>query len=777
MPNVNIDVYADTHGAPKELKDVAGGLSDLDKKGGDAGISLKGLWKQFAAGQLAADALKKALGAAVDFMKDSIGAAAQQELAEKNLADALAITGRNVDELMPKFKDFANSVQNQTTYTDDAVLSTMALMAQLSDLDEEGLRRATEGAIGLASVFKIDLETAATTVAKAMSGSYDMLSRYGIKVGELKTEEEKRAKVLEELTTMYGRAKGETDTFSGSLAQLKNMWDEVEEAVGRAVTENKTVRELIDKIKGGIVDLIQSGKLEEWVESLSQSISSLIKIFEGLYTAIKTVVDLANKLPSVYSSARKFYQEQMSYVDKLAAEGKLKAEQFQESLKILKIPLEHLREEMEKGKDNWAAYTKKMKDLDDAMVANQGKVGEWINKAKEFLGIVDDAPPKIKKESDALHNETKKLKEKIEVVKTATLAHRDFIGVVENAPAVFEDEAYAFNELLPPARAFNDIVSLAPGYMDDMDYAVKTATENGKNYFDGLYNDIASGMGNTIEDFISEIARGMNFADGIFWEHGINFKKFFGQIFDDIKGAFFRMLGEMLADKVIGMFKDFFGKAASAAQEGAGNIVSNLLSGGGGAAAGAGGIWTGIGAFAGTLLGNLLTGGGGKQTDVTYWLKLIKDNAQNLENLAFNDTAQLSDIKNTLWAISDYLPWKLDEIINQTASVRGAIYDALSGAVSAQEGFEGIVRKRTLFLTHPQEYVRIAPANAAGAQAAKGETSVSSNIEAHVHLKPVVIKRDDGYLIDFVQEKIEYVKKQYDRGNWKIPITSVGGAA
>jgi len=768
MPNVNIDVYANTHGAPKDLKEVSGGLEELDKKGGGAGIGLSGLWKQFAVGQIAADALKKAVGAVTDFMKDAIGASAQQELAERNLADALLTTGRNVDSILPGLKEHANQIQQDTIYTDDAVLSAHALMAQLSDLDEQGLKKATESAIGMASVFKIDLQSAATSVAKAMAGNYELLGRYLPDLRKLKTEEEKHAFVMQEMAKWYERAKGETETFSGSLKQLGNMWDEIKEAVGRAITENENIRDLIDRIKGGIIDLIESGKLEEWVESLSVSISSLIKIFEGLYTAIKTVVDLAEKLPSIHKAGSKIYKEAMEEIKNATEEGRRKVKEFHDSLEVLQIPLKEIDEEARKGPENWAKYTKEMRALDEAMVAGRPTVESWVDKAAEFLGLIEKTPEKVDKEAGAIDKETKAVKEKITVLKTAISAHRNFLNIVAQAPALFEDEAYALATLAPPARDLNDVLALTPTYMQDIAYAIGTTAEDGKNWFDGLYNDIAKGFG----DVVSNIKLGNEGLE-------IDFKA----LFSTVGEAFKRMIGEMVAEKVLGLFKNLFSNIGKAATDTMTNTASSAVSAVTGITQGAAGaisgLWTGLGAavgsFLGTLLGNILGGGKG-YGEITYWLKPIWENTQIISNRLANEyTDWMTELcvgKNRLIEQQDYHSSLMEHMVEHLDAIRSS----LSSVTSAQMGFEGQVARQTLFLTHPGEYVRITPPNTPSVQAARGETSIVSNIEAQVYIKPVVIKHDDGYLIDFIQEKIEYVKKQYDRGNWKIPITSVGGA-
>ncbi len=89
------------------------------------------------------------------------------------------------------------------------------MIAQLSNLDKQGLQQATKSAIGMASVFKVDLHSAATMVAKAMAGSTAALSRYGIKVDDSTyLDITVYVTILENTTTMYQSVNGDPGTFS-----------------------------------------------------------------------------------------------------------------------------------------------------------------------------------------------------------------------------------------------------------------------------------------------------------------------------------------------------------------------------------------------------------------------------------------------------------------------------------------------------------------------------------------------------------------------------------
>ena len=687
MADVRYIVTADTKGAIISIKQLDGAVKEAaDTAEKKAKPSFAGMWKQIAAGALVADAVKKSLGALTGFMRDSIAAAATQELAEKNLADAFAITGRNVDDLMPKFRDFANAIQDETTYTDDAVLSASALIAQLSDLDEKGLQAATKSAIGMATVFKVDLQSAATNVAKAMAGNYDMMGRYLPALKDLKTEEEKHAYVVEEMGKWYQRATGETDTFSGSLTQLKNMWDEVKEAVGKAVTENEAIRELIDKLKTGVVEFLKSAKFKEWVDTLGESITIAIKIFEGLYTAIKAVIDLADSLPSIAKAGKAFHKAMRDEIEAAAVEGKAKVKDFHDSLQTLIIPLEEMDEIARKGPKAWKEYTDEISALDAAMLDNKDTIVGWFDKAKDFLGIVTDTKEEVKGKAKAIDGETKALREEITVIDTILPKARAFRLALEEIGETI------INTDLPAHRDLSDIWGkMADEDLPGISGAAETATKETKNYFDGLYNDIATGWGNTIQTWM---------------EGGSTLVEFCRGIFDNIKAAFFRMIGEMVAESVLGQFKGFFGKVGKAGQTAGAAAGEGMASG----ATAASTAWLGaIGMIAGAFTG---------------FMGLLSFLDSKIHKLTADMRKEYDE------AYEDFVKKKYgQEGVDFIFAPRDKRTAEGADIIAAQHGFSGIVKRPTMFLAGERGAERVTVTPNINVNPSFGNSKTTINID------------------------------------------------
>jgi hypothetical protein len=107
--------------------------------------------------------------------------------------------------------------------------------------------------------------------------------------------------------------------------------------------------------------------------------------------------------------------------------------------------------------------------------------------------------------------------------------------------------------------------------------AAKVVTSETRNYFDGLFNDIAAGFGNTIQKWL---------------EGATTFKNFMTGLWDNIKSAFFRMVGEMVAEWLVNFVKNLISGAVSAAT----SVGTSMAS-----------IGTSIGTLATTVGGILVT--------------------------------------------------------------------------------------------------------------------------------------------------------------------------
>jgi len=302
------------------------------------------------------------------------------------------------------------------------------------------------------------------------------------------------------------------------------------------------------------------------------------------------------------------------------------------------------------------------------------------------------------------------------MLKDGQITAEDYGKGIKAISAELFDLGEKIDTAIPKARDLGDIWKDAPGQVDDLVYAIQTeedqlkdlarelglatdetlrlgyeakrlqiffstgimlpkldfgriaddaqkATKDTKGYFDGLYNDIAQGFGNTFQALAEEIAKSLNFLDGEFFKHGINFKKIFQEVWDTVKQAFFRMIGEMVSDAVLGQFKSLFKTITGGLQDtltkGAGDIASAVGGISQGAASAMTGVWTGLGAAIGTFLGTLLASvfGGGP--------------SGHAQQQAINDT---KDSRNFLAEIRNWF-------VGAGSGFGGASYEFITGHI------------------------------------------------------------------------------------------------
>ncbi|HML75427.1 MAG TPA: hypothetical protein PKB02_13140, partial [Anaerohalosphaeraceae bacterium] len=155
------------------------------------------------------------------------------EKAQRDLSAALDVVGANTRENMAILRDYASHLQSISRFGDDAILSQMAF-AKNTGVATTELKAATEAAIELAVVYRMDLENAMQLVSRAYKGQTEMLSRYGIILDTTKTKEEQWIQLKDQLRSKFDLIKKDADSTEGALQQLKNAVGDTAEAIATA---------------------------------------------------------------------------------------------------------------------------------------------------------------------------------------------------------------------------------------------------------------------------------------------------------------------------------------------------------------------------------------------------------------------------------------------------------------------------------------------------------------------------------------------------------------
>jgi len=247
MADVKYLIEVDSAGAVTALK-------QWDQAVQDAGKHSQGSADQHGAfgGQI--DSVSKKIIAAIGsyalwkgVIVDATKAALDEESAERELSSALETTGRTVSFMLPSLMGFSKELSQNTLFSHDQTEASAALLAQMTNLDLNGIQRAMKGAAGLATVMKVDLQSATMLVMKAMDGNTAALSRYGIRVDDSLPPQERQNALLEQVEKLFARATDAADSHAGKLKTVEKNIDLAKEALGRIIIEGTGFISFLDK--------------------------------------------------------------------------------------------------------------------------------------------------------------------------------------------------------------------------------------------------------------------------------------------------------------------------------------------------------------------------------------------------------------------------------------------------------------------------------------------------------------------------------------------------
>ncbi len=245
---------------------------------GDAVLNITGdpseLQKGFGKLQKVIGAAMTAAGAAITgFAALSIKTAAETEVVNTRLATVLKSTGEAAGLTFDELTKMATGLQDVTTFGDEAVKETQALLLTFTKIGKDVFPQALETVLDMSVALGQDTKQGAIQLGKALNDpilGVTALQRVGVQFTESQKEQievlvksgktmEAQKVILAELTTQFGgQARAEAETFSGQIKQLRNDFGDLLEAIGENLlpflkdTFVPFVREVIQTITGWI---------------------------------------------------------------------------------------------------------------------------------------------------------------------------------------------------------------------------------------------------------------------------------------------------------------------------------------------------------------------------------------------------------------------------------------------------------------------------------------------------------------------------------------------
>jgi hypothetical protein len=331
--DVKYVIVCEEGGAIRKFEDLDKALKHLEKQSKDTDKAartfgqefMRTLVPAFTAGQLAADGLRKVGQGLVGFFTTAASEAIESEKAQRRLATALEMTGRAHSGNLQTMLKFAESQSMVTLYTDEEIEATMTLLAQLTKLDTQGIQRATKGAMGLAAVMGVDLQSAATTVTRAMEGNFQALQRLGIVVDTTLPKHEQVAQVMARLEGLYGRATDETKGFGGALDMFTKSWKEFQEQLGKTLTESMNITRTLQIFTKDLQSLDHKAGVSK---NIWQSLGSAWQGTTGIILGAVGAIEDTNTKTEVISKSMKAFLGDMRNAPGLFTDTADAVEQF-----------------------------------------------------------------------------------------------------------------------------------------------------------------------------------------------------------------------------------------------------------------------------------------------------------------------------------------------------------------------------------------------------------------------------------------------------------------
>lgn len=254
---------------------------------------LVGLAKNLAGGAIG-------IGGMAIAMRASIRNTIAQEKAITQMEAALASTNGVAGLTSKQLQDLAASLQNTSTFGDEAVIAMQSVLLTFTNLRGNVLKDATKAVVDISTRMGTDLTSAALQVGKALNdpiAGLGGLSRAGIQFSKSQkalikdlTETgrvaEAQRMILSELETQFGgAAAAAADTFGGAIAQAQNALGDLLEADGGSLVEAK---EAIQELTG----VLQSKETKEafailtegFVDLATSTSKGLVVLAEGIDT-------------------------------------------------------------------------------------------------------------------------------------------------------------------------------------------------------------------------------------------------------------------------------------------------------------------------------------------------------------------------------------------------------------------------------------------------------------------------------------------------------------
>jgi hypothetical protein len=283
---LTLKLLADTADFQKKL---AAGSKDIDSIGERA--------SEF--GKKAAIAFAAASAAIGAFAVSAVKAAAEDEAAQRKLAETIRSTTAATDAQIAGVEAYITKTSIAIGVTDDQLRPAFSRLVRSTN-DVEDAQKLLNLALDLSAATGKPLEAVTNALGRAYDGNTTALGKLGLGIDTTTLKSQSFDKTFKDLTDTFGNfAENESETTAKQMERVKIALDEAKESIGAALLP--VVQELTDflleyfipTLEAFIYGLTGQGQLDDALTDSQQTAIEWGKKINGI---INTVVDLKDEL-------------------------------------------------------------------------------------------------------------------------------------------------------------------------------------------------------------------------------------------------------------------------------------------------------------------------------------------------------------------------------------------------------------------------------------------------------------------------------------------------
>lgn len=233
----------------------------------------------------------------------SVEAAIENEHAFAQMNLGLANAGLYSKETSENMNHLAESLSKTTTFSGEAILNAETLALKFAKTEEQA-KALTKASIDMAAATGTDVNTAIQRLGLSLNGTSSGLERLDPRLKNLTKAQLANGEAVRILSEKYsGSASAMAQTFGGRVQMLKNQFNELQETIGKSISQSPIVNRaiegitiIINKLVGEIQKWASSGGMEAVLKGLlnfSFAVTNyMVKPLEYVYNFGKIVFDL-----------------------------------------------------------------------------------------------------------------------------------------------------------------------------------------------------------------------------------------------------------------------------------------------------------------------------------------------------------------------------------------------------------------------------------------------------------------------------------------------------